>query len=90
MDTSGLWQSKGGKGGKGKGKGDEKGKQKSGTGKLEAAPAAQGGTGAAKDIVCHNCGRKGHLAHKTSECWHQGGGAANTANKGKGKGQAVG
>eukprot|EP00971_Amphidinium_carterae_P104036 2060300-Amphidinium_carterae.1 len=33
MDTSGLY--KGGKGGKGKGKGDKKGKQKSGHGKTE-------------------------------------------------------
>eukprot|EP00971_Amphidinium_carterae_P014429 285010-Amphidinium_carterae.1 len=88
MDTSGLWQTKGGKGGKGKGKGDQKGKQQKqggGTGK----PGAQGGSGAAKDIVCHNCGRKGH---KKTECWRPGGGgggAANTGNKGKGKGQAV-
>eukprot|EP00971_Amphidinium_carterae_P181166 3593883-Amphidinium_carterae.1 len=59
MDTSGLY--KGGKGGKGKGKGEKGGKQKSGTGKPGAAPAAHWqGTGAAKDIVCHNCGRKGH------------------------------
>eukprot|EP00971_Amphidinium_carterae_P134762 2670535-Amphidinium_carterae.1 len=53
MDTSGLWQPKGGKG-KGKGKGDQKGKQKQGggTGKAGAASAAQGGAGAAnaKDI----------------------------------------
>eukprot|EP00971_Amphidinium_carterae_P003981 79267-Amphidinium_carterae.1 len=55
MDTRGLWQNNGGKGGKGKGKGDKKGKQqKSGTGKPEAAPAAQGGSGAAKDVICHN------------------------------------
>eukprot|EP00971_Amphidinium_carterae_P310994 6180236-Amphidinium_carterae.1 len=79
MDTSGLY--KGGKGGKGKGKGDKKGKQKSGTGKLGAAPAAQG-TGAATDIVCHNCGRKGH---KKTECWRPGGGGAASSNKGKGK-----
>eukprot|EP00971_Amphidinium_carterae_P297575 5912209-Amphidinium_carterae.1 len=80
MDTSALWKGKG----KGKDKG-QKGKQdkKSGTGKFGAAPAASA-SGAAKDVVCHNCGRKGH---KNAECWRAGGGAAN-ATKGKGKGQA--
>eukprot|EP00971_Amphidinium_carterae_P037883 744916-Amphidinium_carterae.1 len=75
--------------GNGKDKGNQKGKgqQKSGsgTGKLGAAPAASG-SGAAKDVVCHNCGRKGH---KKSECWHPGGGGGG-ANANKGKRKAVG
>eukprot|EP00971_Amphidinium_carterae_P207173 4110176-Amphidinium_carterae.1 len=84
MDTSGLWKGKGGKG-QGKDKGNQKRKQGqkngSGTGKPGATPAAWGSSGAAsKDIVCHNCGRKGH---KKADCWRPGGGSAGKGGKGK-------
>eukprot|EP00971_Amphidinium_carterae_P100094 1979212-Amphidinium_carterae.1 len=78
--------------GNGKGKGDKGNKgaknKKGGNGKAGAAPGApaSGSGGSSKDIVCHNCGRKGH---KKADCWRAGGGSAKGAGAGKG-GKPVG
>ena len=66
---------------KGKGKGKSKGKG-SGKGKGKDSSKGSSGSNPNKDIVCHNCGKKGH---KQADCWSK-----KRDDKGNSKGNSKG